>query len=306
MEQRLTPAPALTEAQKGVLYAISAHTVWALMIVYLKLLHHIPALEGAVHRGLWAFPVAALVAYLSGAFGEVAQVLRTPKKLAVLAFCAFLIAGNWALYIWAIGQGRVVETALGYYINPLMNVLMGVAFLGERLSPIKLIALIIAAIGVILQGLAVGAFPWVGLTLAASFCLYGFLRKQMAVTAVAGFFVETLVLLGPALIYVGHGLFTGESSFLQNTPDTLLLLGLGPFTATPLLLYAAAVRRIWYSTAGIIQYLTPSLAVALAVFAYHEPMSAARLGSLAIIWVAIVMFSVASILEEKARRGTLP
>jgi chloramphenicol-sensitive protein RarD len=292
----------MSEAQKGVVYALSAHTLWALMIVYLKLLARVPALEGAVHRGLWAFPVAALVVWFSGAGSEALSVLKSPKKLAVLAFCAFLIAFNWALYIWAINNGRVVESALGYYVNPLMNVLMGVWFLGERLSRLKLVALVVAGIGVVTQALVVGVFPWVGLVLASTFCLYGFLRKQMAVTAVAGFFIETLVLLGPAILFVAIGYARDDGAFLKNWPDTLLLVGLGPFTAAPLLLYSAAVRRIWYSTAGFIQFLTPSLAVLLAVFAYHEPMSLARLGSLSIIWLAIAIYSLSSFQDERRRR----
>ena len=298
-------AHSLREAQKGVFYAVTAHTLWAAMIVYLKLLVNVPALEGAVHRGLWAFPVAAATLWFSGAGPEARAVLANPKKLAVLAFCAFLIAFNWALYIWAIGQGRVVETALGYYVNPLLNVLMGVWFLGERLSRIKFIALVIAVIGVISQAVVVGVFPWVGLVLAATFCLYGFLRKQMAVSAVPGFFIETLVLLVPTALYVAYSVGTGEGAFLKDWRDSLLLLGLGPFTAAPLLFYASAVRRIWYSTAGIIQYLTPSLAVALAVFVYHEPMTLARLASLAVIWLAIIIFSIGSVLEERQRRLSL-
>lgn len=290
------------EARKGVVFALTAHTLWALMIIYLKLLTDVPAVETAVHRGLWSFPVAALVVYLSGTGGEVRAVLADRRKLSILAFCAFLIAFNWALYIWAIGQARVVETALGYYINPLMNVLMGVWFLGERLSRIKIVALCIAAVGVVVQAIVVGVFPWVGLTLAATFCLYGFIRKRIAVSATAGFFVETLVLLGPASAFVIWKFAHGTGAFLSTPMHTWLLLGLGVFTAAPLLFYAAAVRRIWYSTAGIIQYFTPTLAVGIAVFMYHEPMSAARLGSLAIIWVAIALFSGASLWEERQAR----
>ena len=301
----MTTSLKLSEPQKGLAYAVAAHTLWAAMIVYLKLLSHVPAVEAAVHRGLWAFPIAAFTLWWTGAGAEALSVLRDPKRLAVLAFSAFLIAFNWALYIWAIGHDRVVESALGYYVNPLLNVLMGVWFLGERLSRLKAIALVMAAVGVVVQAVVVGVFPWVGLILASTFCLYGFLRKQMAVSAVAGFFVETLVLLVPTTLYVVTGMVRGDGAFLQNGPDTFLLLGLGPFTALPLLFYAAAVRRIWYSTAGIVQYLTPSLAVALAVFVYHEPMSMARLGSLAVIWLAIVIFSVASLMEERVRRAGL-
>eukprot|EP01037_Dinobryon_pediforme_P006304 gene6304-6376_t len=243
-EAEVTTSPKLSEAQKGLAYAVAAHTLWAAMIVYLKLLSNVPAVEAAVHRGLWAFPIAAFTLWWTGAGAEAWAVLRNPKKLAVLAFSAFLIAFNWALYIWAIGHDRVVESALGYYVNPLMNVLMGVWFLGERLSRLKAIALVIAAIGVVAQAVVVGVFPWVGLVLASTFCLYGFLRKQMAVSAVAGFFVETLVLLVPTTLYVVTGLVRGDGAFLQNMPDTFLLLGLGPFTALPLLFYSAAVRRI--------------------------------------------------------------
>jgi chloramphenicol-sensitive protein RarD len=301
----LTLSPKWTEPQKGLAYAVAAHTLWAVMIIYLKLLSHVPAVETAVHRGLWAFPVAALILWWTGAGAEGRAVLRDSKKMRALTFSAGLIAFNWALYIWAIDHDRVVESALGYYINPLMNVLMGLWFLRERLSRLKVIALVIAAVGVVVQTVVAGVFPWVGLILAATFCLYGFLRKQMAVTAVTGFFIETLILLVPTSLYVLFGWMSGTGVFMRNMPETYLLLGLGPFTALPLLLYAAAVRRIWYSTAGIIQYSTPSLAVALAVFIYHEPMSMARLASLAIIWLAIVIFSIASLMEEKVRRSIM-
>jgi len=170
----VTLSSTLSESHKGLGYAVVAHTLWAAMIVYLKLLSHVPAVEAAVHRGLWAFPIAAVTLWWTGAGGEALAVLRDRRKLAVLAFSAFLIAFNWALYIWAIGHDRVVESALGYYVNPLMNVLMGAWFLNERLSRIKIIALVIATIGVVAQAVVVGVFPWVGLVLAATFCLYGF------------------------------------------------------------------------------------------------------------------------------------
>jgi chloramphenicol-sensitive protein RarD len=212
---------------------------------------------------------------------------------------------NWGFYIWSIQVGRAAESALGYYINPLMNVVVGVAFLGERFTRNQAVAVALVGLGVIVQTLAMGAFPWLGLSLAATFCLYGLIRKQVMLGAVAGFFVEILVLFPFALAVVIWGHLSQSAEFLSGSADTLLLMGLGLFTASTLMLFAAGVRRLRYSTVGLLQYISPSLVFLTAVFVFDEPMNALRWFSFALVWAGLILFSAAALREERARRDII-
>lgn len=294
----------MTETNKGVAYGVGAYLLWGAMASYLGLLTHIPAIEIAAHRALWSLPVAALMLVLGqGGLAETARVMKSPRILATLGFSSLLIAGNWAIYIWSIEQHRTLESALGYYINPLLNVLVGYLFLKERFTRAQQVALALAGVAVGLQTLSAGVFPWVGLTLAASFCAYGFIRKQVPVSAAPGFFVEVLLLSVPAAFYIGSGLADASGHFLVNARDSALLFGLGAFTAAPLLLYAACVRRLRYSTVGVLQYISPSLVFLTAIFIFHEPMSLFRLSAFGLLWVALAIYTVSALKEDKARRG---
>lgn len=296
----------MTETRKGVVYAVLAHIVWGAMASYLGLLTHVPAIEVAAHRGFWSVPVAFVMILLTGGVPEVRRTLKSPRMLATLAFTSGLIAFNWSLYVWSIEQHRTLESALGYYINPLLNVVVGYLFLNERFTRAQLLAIGLAVVAVGVQTYAAGFFPWLGLSLAVTFCAYGFIRKKVAVSAVPGFFVEVLILSVPAGIFIAHGITTGSGTFLTGPMDSALLWGLGLFTATPLLLYAASVRRLRYSTAGILQYLSPSLVFLTAVFIFDEPMSPLRLFSFALLWVALTIYSVSAFREDKARREAGP
>ena len=299
-------SPAQTVARKGVIYAVLAHFVWGAMASYLGLLTHVPAIEVAAHRGFWSVPIAFIMILITGGMPEVRHVLKSPRILLTLTLTSFLIAFNWSIYVWSIEQHRTLESALGYFINPLLNVVVGYLFLKERFTRAQLVAIGLAVVAVGVQTYAVGSFPWLGLSLAVTFCAYGFIRKQVAVSAVPGFFTEVLVISVPAGAFILWGIETGKGAFLSNVSDTALLFGLGAFTATPLLLYAASVRRLRYSTAGILQYLSPSLVFLTAVFIFHEPMSALRLFSFSLLWLALGIYTVSALREDKARRLAEP
>lgn len=293
----------LTESQKGVIFLLIAHLIWGAMAYYIKLLDHVPPLEIAVHRGLWSLPFAAAMLLFLGNAREAAAALRSPRTFALLAFCSALIVFNWGFYVWSIQVGRAAEAALGYYVNPLMNVLVGYLFLHERFSRTQAIALTFVSVAVVIQTLAVGAFPWLGLSLAATFCLYGFIRKKVPVTSVASFFIEILILTPFALLYLSWTMSTGSTVFLAGTADTLLLIGLGLFTAATLMLFGAGVKRVRYSTVGLLQYISPSLVFLTAVFIFREPMNELRWLSFVLIWIGLGVFSLAALREDRSRRA---
>jgi len=223
--------------------------------------------------------------------------------LLILAFCSALIVFNWGFYVWSIQVGRAAEAALGYYVNPLMNVLVGYLFLHERFSRTQGLAIGLVVIAVIIQTFAVGAFPWLGLSLAATFCLYGFIRKKVPVTSVASFFIEILILTPFALLYLSWTMSRGTTVFLTSATDTALLIGLGLFTAATLMLFGAGVKRVRYSTVGLLQYISPSLVFLTAVFIFREPMNELRWLSFILIWVGLAIFSFAALNEDRSRRA---
>jgi len=293
----------LSDAQKGVIFLLVAHLIWGAMAFYIKLLDHVSPVEVAVHRGLWSLPFAAGMLFVLGNSSEARMALRSPRTFLLLAFCSSLIVFNWGFYVWSIQQGRAAEAALGYYINPLMNVLVGYVFLHERFTRIQTVALIIVVIAVIVQTIAVGAFPWLGLSLAATFCLYGYIRKQVPVNSVASFFIEIFILAPFALLYLAWTMSRGTTVFLTSVPDTFLLMGLGFFTAATLMLFGSAVKRVRYSTVGLLQYISPSIVFLIAVFAFHEPMNELRWLSFMLIWLGLAVFSYAVVKEDRSRRA---
>jgi chloramphenicol-sensitive protein RarD len=293
----------LSDAQKGVIFLLVAHLIWGAMAFYIKLLDHVSPVEVAVHRGLWSLPFAAGMLFVLGNSSEARMALRSPRTFLLLAFCSSLIVFNWGFYVWSIQQGRAAEAALGYYINPLMNVLVGYVFLHERFTRIQAVALIIVVIAVIVQTIAVGAFPWLGLSLAATFCLYGYIRKQVPVSSVASFFIEIFILAPFALLYLAWTMSRGTTVFLTSVPDTFLLMGLGFFTAATLMLFGSAVKRVRYSTVGLLQYISPSIVFLIAVFAFHEPMNELRWLSFMLIWLGLAVFSYAVVKEDRSRRA---
>ena len=220
------------------------------------------------------------------------QVLRQPRQLLNLTLSALLVAGNWLLFIWSVNHDHLLEASLGYYINPLLNILLGMLFLGERLRRLQWLAVGLATIGVLIQVVLIGLLPWIALTLAGSFGIYGLIRKQIPVDAQSGLFVETLLLLPLALIYL-FGFASSPTSTLTNNALSLdlLLMAAGVVTTVPLLLFTAGARLIPLSTLGFIQYLGPSIMFLLAITLYGEPIQGAKLLTFAFIWLALALFS---------------
>lgn len=293
---------ALTNAEKGVVLAVMAHLVWGGMAVYFGLIRYISPVEIAVNRGIWALPIAVAVVWYLGQWPEVRRAVASPRNLAILTLTSFLIVFNWGFYVWSIGQGRTLESSLGYFINPLLNVVMGYLFLGERFTTAQKLALALTTVAVLVQTIALGHIPWLGLMLAVTFCLYGFLRKTIPVGPTQGFLIEVAIIALPLLGAQWWLHSRGETYFGTSVFNTSMLIGCGVMTAVSLMLFAASIRRIRYSTAGLLQYISPSLVFLTAVFVFGEPMDTVKLASFVIIWVALAIFSVAAIRDERVRR----
>jgi chloramphenicol-sensitive protein RarD len=284
------------ERRLGLLYGLAAYGSWGVLPIYLKAVKTVPVVEVLCHRVVWALAVLLVVIAARGEMRTVAAALRNRRALLVLSASTVLIAINWLVYIYSVTYARILESSLGYYINPLVSVLFGIVLLGERLTPLMKAAVITAAAGVAWMAIDLGQLPWISLVLAFSFGLYGLLRKIAPVGALIGLTVETLLLAPFCAAYLGWSMTHGRSGFLNGGPGirTLLLLA-GPVTAIPLLCFAAAARRLPLSTMGFLQYLSPTLQFLLAVAVYGEKFSRGRAGAFACIWVAVAIFAVDSV-----------
>ncbi len=289
----------LTDAQRGVLYNVTAHLFWGVMALYFSFIVHIPAPEIAANRGLWSLPIAAGIIWWLGQWGDVLKALKEPRTLLILLLTSSIIVFNWGFYVWTIENGRALESSLGYFINPLLNVVAGYLFLGERFSRSQILAIGLAAVGVIVQTIAAGAFPWIGLMLGLSFCIYGLLRKTVAIGATQGFFVEILLVALPLLVLETWLLKSGQGKFGGSTFDTLMLMGCGVLTTGALVFFASSLKLIRYSTAGMLQYLSPSMVFLTAVFVLKEPINLAKLASFALIWLALGIYTWSMLQSER-------
>lgn len=277
---------------KGVLFALGAFLIWGVCPLYFKLLTHVSPGEILSHRIIWSCVLLLILLLASRRLYRVQAVLRQPRQLLNLTLSALLVAGNWLLFIWSVNNNHLLEASLGYYINPLLNILLGMLFLGERLRRIQSLAVALAGVGVIIQVVLLGHLPWIALTLAASFSIYGLIRKQIAVDAQTGLFVETMLLLPLALIYLLTLANSSTSDLTLNASSlNLLLMAAGVVTTVPLLLFTAGARLIPLSTLGFIQYLGPSIMFLLALFYYDEPVQPAKLLTFGFIWSALLLFS---------------
>ena len=287
---------------KGLLAAAGSFVIWGCFPLYLKPLNHIDSLQIVSHRVAWACVLVVIWLILRGELWDLRKHFSNRAVLGRLLLSAVLITANWLGYVWGVAHGRVLEASLGYFINPLANVVLGVLVLRERLNVAQWISVGIAAAAVIYVGVATGTPPWIALTVATSFSLYGLVRKVVQVEALQGLAVETLVLMPLALGYLtwcevnGTGAF-GHSGAVVNT----LLVGCGPITAVPLFLFAYGARLIPYSTLGLILYITPSLQLLCGIFLYHESFSGARAIGFAMIWLALVIYGVDGV--RRARQG---
>ena len=287
-------------AQRGLLATVAAFFIWGLMPLYLRPLRSLPALEVISHRIVWS--AALLLAWLGlrGGFRDVAAALRDGRTRRRLALCALLTTCNWLGFVWAVSVGRTLDASLGYFINPLINVVLGVVVLSERLNRLRWAAVSLAAAGVLWLAIAAGEVPWIALMLACTFSIYGFIRKVIAVEAVAGLAAETALLAPLALGYLLWTQLQGSATFGAGhgwlTP--WLMLG-GGVTAVPLALFAYGARQIPYATVGLIQYLGPTLQFATGVFVFGEPFSGSRLCGFAMIWAALAIYAVGGLRTAK-------
>jgi chloramphenicol-sensitive protein RarD len=279
--------------QIGMLYAATAYIMWGLFPIYFKALQGIAPLEILSHRMVWALAFLLVVLVSRRQWSWIGRVLRRPKVLAGFAASAMLLSINWYIYIWAVNNGHVVDASLGYFMTPLVNVLLGFLLLHERLRPAQWAAVALAAVGVAWLTWQGGHPPWIGLTLAFTFGGYGLLRKTAALGALEGLSLETFLLFPLAFGYLAILALNGQNAFVQaSMPSKWLLAAAGPITAVPLLLFATGARRIPMSTLGLLQYIAPSLQLLLGVWLYNEPFGAERLSGFAVIWSALAVYSM--------------
>jgi chloramphenicol-sensitive protein RarD len=276
----------------GVAYALAAYGSWGLIPIYWKTLKGVPAMQVVAHRGVWALLVLLVVLGLRRRLGEVARALRSGRQVAWLAASGLLLATNWLVFIWAIHTGRVLESSLGYYVTPLVMVLLGRVFLRERLRPAQGLAVAFATAAVVALAALTGTAPWVALALAFTFGLYGLLRKVAHADALVGLSVETALMAPLALAYLLHLEAAGRSAFVHEGAAVSVLLALtGPMTAFPLLWFAHAARRLRYATLGQFQYITPTGHFLLATLLYGEPLTNGHLVAFPLIAVALALYS---------------
>ncbi|HGY9574189.1 TPA: EamA family transporter RarD [Vibrio fluvialis] len=289
-------------AKKGVILAISAYTMWGIAPIYFKAISSVSALEILSHRVIWSFFLLAALLHFGRQWCSVVSVFRDKKKMVYLLTTALLVGGNWLIFIWAVNTNHMLDASLGYYINPLLNVVLGMLFLGERLRKLQWFAVALAAIGVAIQLVVFGSVPIVAFSLAITFGLYGLLRKKVGVNAQTGLFIETLVLVPAAAIYLLWIADSATSSMLANDWHlNLLLISAGIVTTLPLLCFTGAATKLKLSTLGFFQYIGPSLMFLLAVLVYGENFSADKAITFAFIWSALVIFSVDGLTQGRKR-----
>ena len=276
---------------RGVLFGLAAFTAWGFLPAYWKQMQEVTPFEILCHRIVWSCVFLIVIISLQKRWKEVGSIVKTPAKLKGLILSGFLIGLNWFIYIWAVNSGRVVETSLGYYINPMINVLIGYLLLGETFSRLQWIAVLFALAGVIYSLIAYGALPMFALTLAITFALYGYFRKKIQAAPIPGLLIETLVLFVPALAYIIFRLISDGSYFMKDLELTLWMIGAGVVTSLPLLWFAAAAKRLNLSTIGILQYLAPSIAFILGVFVYKEPFTHHNLITFGCIWMGVFLYT---------------
>jgi chloramphenicol-sensitive protein RarD len=291
---------------RGLTLGVVAYFLWGLFPLYWPLLQPAGAVEILAHRVLWSAVTMLLVVRLLGRWGGVRVIWRDRRTLGLLAVAALLISVNWGVYIWGVNNGRVVEASLGYFINPLVTVLLGVLVLGERLRRWQWVALAVGAAAVVLLTIDYGRLPWVALALAFSFGTYGLAKKQANTGALESLTVETLLILPLAAAWIGHLLWSGQSNFAQHgAGQTSLFVLAGVITAGPLVLFGAAATSVPLVVLGIIQYVTPVMQFAIGVLIMHETMTPTRWIGFSIVWLALMIFTFEAIAHRRQQQRLL-
>ena len=286
---------------KGLWYALGAYVAWGLFPIYWKWLHQIDATQLIGHRIAWSFIMLMIFIAATRQLKDLRAVAFDRRTLLIYSVAAILIGINWLVYVWAVNANFIVETSLGYFINPLLSVLMGVIFLREHLRPLQWIPVVLAASGVIYLAVAYGRLPWIALTLAFSFGTYGLVKKLAPLGSLYGLTLETGILFIPAVIYLLYVENNGTGAFLHsNLTTNLLLMGAGVMTTVPLLMFASAARRLPLSMVGIMQYIAPTLQFLLGVLVYKEPFDHMQLIGFGIVWVALILFAAENFWARRA------
>ena len=290
------------ETRNGVVAALSAYLLWGFLPILFRLMEGAGSMLIVAERTLWSLLLLAGIIAFTRGFGEVRAVLSDIRRMRVIALSAVLLVGNWLLYVWAVETGQVLEASFGYFINPLVNVAIGMILLGERQNRMQAIAIGIAVVAILIQAAGIGRIPFVALGLALSFGFYGFIRKTAQAGPATGLFAETVVVAPFAMAFVAFDLATRGIGVHADPVQMLLLILTGPATAIPLLLFAYGVRRLRLTTIGMFQYLAPSIQFLLAITLFGEALNPLRLLSFALIWVSLMVFSWDSF--QQRRRAT--
>jgi chloramphenicol-sensitive protein RarD len=291
---------------KGMWYGIGAYAMWGFFPIYWKLLQHVPAVELLSHRIAWSFIFLIIIILISKQWNEFRSLINT-KTFRIYLIASVLIAVNWLVYVWAVNAGHIVETSLGYFINPLLSVLLGLIILREKLRSAQWIPIVIAFIGVIYLTITFGRLPWIALGLAFSFGFYGLTKKLAPLSSVFGLTLETGILLIPALVYLTMREADGTAAFLHTglTAD-LLMIGAGIVTTIPLLMFASAAKQIPLTMIGILQYLAPTIQFLIGIFVYKEDFDTTRLIGFSIVWLALIIFWVENFMANRVPKTPLP
>jgi chloramphenicol-sensitive protein RarD len=293
--------PHQNQSRQGVIFALLAYVMWGIAPIYFKMLTAVSAGEILSHRIVWSCLLLLALLTFSRQWRKVQSVFANPKQLLVLTTTALLIGMNWLIFIWSVNHNRMLDASLGYFINPLVNIVLGMLFLGERFRRMQWMAVGLALAGVLIELIHLGSLPWISLSLATSFGLYGLLRKKVNLAAITGLFVETLLLMPVAFIYL---MVWGEGDMSLNPVNlNLLLVSAGLVTTVPLLCFAGAATRLKLSTLGFFQYIGPSMMFILATVLYNEPLEPGKFMTFALIWTALALFSLDG-LRHRTRRQT--
>ncbi len=286
--------------KKGIWYGVAAYAMWGFFPIYWKLLHEVPAIQLLGHRIAWSFLLLMAFIFVTRQWREFRSVAFNRKTLGIYAIAGVLLSLNWLIYVWGVNAGFIVETSLGYFINPLLSVLFGVIFLREKLRPMQWLPVIIAAVGVGYLAFTYGQLPWIALSLAVTFGLYGLVKKLSPLGSVFGLTLETGIVFPIALIYLIAAQAGGSGEFLHDglTVD-LLLVGAGVVTTIPLLMFASAAKEIPLNMIGVLQYFAPTIQFLIGVFIYKEPFDTARLTGFGIVWIALIIFWVENLAAHR-------
>jgi chloramphenicol-sensitive protein RarD len=280
------------DTRAGFIIAAITYAIWGLLPLYFKAIGHVPALELLAHRIVWSVPVAAIALSIQGLWPSFRAAVSSRKTLGYTLLTAIIISVNWGTYVWAVVSGHALETALGYYINPLFSIFLARVLLGEKLNTMQLFAISLAVLAVVILTWDAGGLPWVSIILPVTWGFYALLKRTMPVEPTQGFFIEVAMLAIPALVFLSWFESTSRGHFLNaTTSDMALLMGTGLVTGIPLTLYAIAAKRLRLSTIALMQYSAPSVVFLLAVFVFEEPFSTGKLAAFLLIWTALALYS---------------